>query len=329
MGRPKFSRKKFDTPLHPWKEERIKSERELIKKYGLKNHREVWKAKTRLKKYRQQARDLSAKVSGGADPQVKRETDQLLLHLTHMSILPQNATLDDVLSLETESMLSRRLQTLVYLKGFSNTVDHARQLIAHGHIAIKGKKVTVPSYMVTKDEETGIEYTHRSPLNELSHPARPKTDVYTTAVSKPESAPAKKEAVAAEEKPVESDKTGDERPEEKPAAEHPEKVSEPIEKPSEKIKKEPVSEEAKEEPSQQPVEPVESEKEAGDQVSEPSAEKPEEPEKRLEEQKDTSPVEETAEQPGSEPVSPGEKPVGKKPSKDKEESEEGKQEGAV
>jgi small subunit ribosomal protein S4 len=180
MSSQKFPRKKYETPLHPWKETRIKSERELIKKYGLKNHTEVWKAKTYLGKHREQARELLAKL-GTATPQAKKESDQLLLHLTRMGILSMGASLDDVLALDTESVLSRRLQTLVYLKGFSSTPYQARQLISHGHIAVSGRKVTIPSYIVTKDEEPQIQYTLRSPLNELSHPARPKGDIYKTA----------------------------------------------------------------------------------------------------------------------------------------------------
>jgi len=179
MSSQKFPRKKYDTPLHPWKETRIKSERELMKKYGLKNHKEVWKAKTYLGKHREQARELLAKV-GRASPQVKKESDQLLLHLTRVGIVSMGASLDDVLALDTESVLSRRLQTLVYLKGFSSTPYQARQLICHGHVAVSGRKVTVPSYMVTKDEESQIQYTIRSPLNEMSHPARPKGDMYKT-----------------------------------------------------------------------------------------------------------------------------------------------------
>jgi len=163
--------------MHPWKETRIRSERELMKKYGLKNHKEVWKAKTYLGKHREQARELLAKV-GISNPQIKKESDQLLLHLTRMGIVSMGASLDDVLALDTESVLSRRLQTLVYLKGFSSTPYQARQLISHGHVAVKGTKVTIPSYMVGKDEESQIQYTVRSPLNEISHPARPKTDVY-------------------------------------------------------------------------------------------------------------------------------------------------------
>jgi len=179
MSSQKFPRKKYDTPLHPWKETRIKSERELMKKYGLKNHKEVWKAKTYLGKHREQARELLAKI-GTASPQAKKESDQLLMHLSRMGIVAMGASLDDVLALDTESVLSRRLQTLVYLKGFSSTPYQARQLISHGHVAVSGKKVTVPSYMVAKEEESQIQYTIRSPLNELSHPARPKGDLYKT-----------------------------------------------------------------------------------------------------------------------------------------------------
>jgi ribosomal protein S4 len=105
------------------------------------------------------------------------------------------ASLDDVLALDTESVLSRRLQTLVYLKGYSSTPYQARQLISHGHVAVNGKKVTVPSYMVAKEEETQIQYTIRSPLNELSHPARPKGEAYKTEQGMPLKAPG-------EDKPV-------------------------------------------------------------------------------------------------------------------------------
>jgi small subunit ribosomal protein S4 len=179
MSSQKFPRKRYETPMHPWKETRIKSERELMKKYGLKNHKEVWKAKTYLGKHREQARELLAKL-GTASPQAKKESDQLLLHLTRMGIVSMGASLDDVLALDTETVLSRRLQTLVYLKGFSSTPYQARQLISHGHVAVSGRKVTIPSFMVAKDEESQIQYTIRSPLNELSHPARPKTDMYKT-----------------------------------------------------------------------------------------------------------------------------------------------------
>jgi len=172
MGKPKFSRKKYETPSHPWKEQRIRDENELVKKYGLKNKREIWKAQTSLRKYRGQARELLAKIDSN-DPQIKKESDQLIIHLTRYSVLPLNSTLDDVLALDTEALLARRLQTLTYLKGLANTPSQARQLISHGHIAIGDRRITIPSYKVTKDEENMIIYTADSALNDLAHPARP------------------------------------------------------------------------------------------------------------------------------------------------------------
>jgi small subunit ribosomal protein S4 len=185
MGKPRFSRKKYETPSHPWQEARIKAENELMKKYGLKNKREIWKAQTALRKFRGQARVLLAKIRS-ADPQVKKEVDQLLTHLTRMNILPLNSNLDDVLALNVEAFLSRRLQTLTYLKGLAHTPHQARQLIAHGHIAIGGRKTTVPSYMVTKNEESGISYIPGSPLNDVMHPARPRSDFTSPPLHKEE-----------------------------------------------------------------------------------------------------------------------------------------------
>ncbi len=247
MSSQKFPRKKYDTPLHPWKESRIKSERELIKKYGLKNHKEVWKAKTYLGKHREQARELLAKV-GAASPQAKKESDQLLLHLTRMGILPMGSSLDDVLALDTESVLSRRLQTLVYLKGFSSTPYQARQLISHGHVAVSGKKITVPGYMVGKEQEGQISYTIRSPLNELSHPARPKTEAYKSeyasapprekpvtaaAPAEPAARPAPAPTPAA---PTPAEPKPEAAPAEKPKDEKPQPAEKPAEHPAEKPK---------------------------------------------------------------------------------------------
>jgi small subunit ribosomal protein S4 len=254
MSSQKFPRKRYETPMHPWKESRIKTEREMIKKYGLKNHKEVWKAKTYLGKHREQARELLAKL-GTASPQAKKESDQLLLHLSRMGIVSMGASLDDVLALDTESVLSRRLQTLVYLKGFSSTPYQARQLISHGHVAVSGRKVTIPSYMVAKDEESKIEYTIRSPLNELSHPARPKSDVYRTEQGVPLKAPVEEKPVAVV--PPKQDTAAIVAPPSQPAAVVPvpsqpteispasiaekpaeEKPAKPAEKPKEHVKKE-------------------------------------------------------------------------------------------
>jgi len=183
MGQPKRRKKTYETPRRPWVLQRIKEEKELTEKYGLKNKREIWKAQTALRRYRGQARELLAKIGGG-NPQVKKESEQLLMRLIRMNILPLNSTLDDVLALETEPILSRRLQTLTYLKGLANTPTQARQLISHGHIAIADRRITIPSYMVTKDEESKIGYAANSPLNDLLHPARPSAEFKSIPIKK-------------------------------------------------------------------------------------------------------------------------------------------------
>jgi small subunit ribosomal protein S4 len=276
MGKPKFSRKKYETPSHPWEEDRIKDENELIKKYGLKNKREIWKAETRLRNYRQQARGLLAKVDTG-DIQSKKESEQLLLHLNRMNILPPKSTLDDVLALDTEAILSRRLQTLTYLKGLANTPNQARQLIAHGHIAIGSKKVTIPSYMVTKDEETEIAYIPKSPLNDTTHPARPRGEF--------QSIPIKKEEKPKEEKPTEDEKVSEEKPDETPK--EPVGKEQPVEPPQEKGKPEETTEDKPVEPEgdkpveepikeEEPIEPSKEEK--SDEIKEENSKEESKPE---------------------------------------------------
>lgn len=175
MGDPKFSRKTYVTPSHPWEGERIKEENELIRKYGLKNKRELWKAHSILKNFRVKARELIARERSG-EKQAEIETKQLLDRLVRLGMLPPNSTLDDVLALNVEAVLSRRLQTLTYLKGLAHTPKQARQLVVHGHTSIRGRKVTIPGYLVKKDEEDFISYHESSPLSNELHPARPKPE---------------------------------------------------------------------------------------------------------------------------------------------------------
>ena len=62
MGEPKFSRPKFDTPSHPWKAARIEEEHAIKAQHGLKNMREIWKAKSQLRRHRRQAMRLIGMV---------------------------------------------------------------------------------------------------------------------------------------------------------------------------------------------------------------------------------------------------------------------------
>src|SRR5438270_12896023 len=52
--------------------------------------------------------------------------------------------------------LERRLDNVVYSLGFAALRSQARQLVRHGHVAIDGGKVSIPSYRVAKGQVLSI-----------------------------------------------------------------------------------------------------------------------------------------------------------------------------
>ena len=284
MGDPKFSRKRYDTPSHPWQGERISLENELLRKYGLKNKKELWKMESLLRTFRQRARDLQAKVRIG-DEQAEKERDELIKRLDNLALVSEDASLDDVLTLDLESLLNRRLQTVAYLKGLSNSSKQARQFIVHGHVSIDGRKVTIPGYLVKRIEEESINYLGHSPLSDDLHPARPRDELDTE-----EQAPQPKEptgpsegvdpskpAAESAEKPSE-DKLAEEPKADEGAAEKPLEGPEKAEPEAEKTAEEPPKDEKKPE-AEKPKEPEAAEKPAEKPAEEPKAEPVEEPKK--------------------------------------------------
>lgn len=59
-------------------------------------------------------------------------------------------------------LLECRLDNLVYRLGFSNSRAGARQLVAHGHVTVDGKKVDIPSYTVSPGQVIGLREKSRS-----------------------------------------------------------------------------------------------------------------------------------------------------------------------
>lgn len=168
MGDPKKPKKKYETPKFPWRSDILQNELVLLGQYGLRNKRELWRHKTMLSKFRSIARSL---LSMPIEKRAKLESE-LLGKLKRLGIISENAVLDDVLDMTVEDILERRLQTIVLRKGLAKTPYQARQLITHGHIAINGRKVLSPSYLVTKEEEKSVTYAPTSPLNNPEHPLR-------------------------------------------------------------------------------------------------------------------------------------------------------------
>jgi len=170
MGDPKFPSKHYNTPSHPWQKTRIEQERTLTHQYGLKSKKEIWKADTKVREMRRQARKLTAKAN---DQQAQKEKELLLGKLNRLGMLEQGAALEDILRMSPENILDRRLQTQVYLQGLASTVKQSRQLIIHGHISVEGAVNRVPGMLVTKTQEKNITYSPSSALNSDLHPVRP------------------------------------------------------------------------------------------------------------------------------------------------------------
>ena len=170
MGDPKFLSKHYNTPSHPWQKVRMEQESNLMHQYGLKNKKEIWRADTKVREMRRQARKLTAKAS---ETQAQKEKVLLLAKLNRLGMLEQDSALEDVLRMNPENILDRRLQTQVYLQGLSSTVKQARQLIVHGHISVDGSVTRVPGMTVTRLQEKNIIYSPSSALNSDLHPVRP------------------------------------------------------------------------------------------------------------------------------------------------------------
>ena len=176
MGDPKFPSKHYNTPSHPWQKVRMEQESNLMHQYGLKNKKEIWRADTKVREMRRQARKLTAKSS---ETQAQKEKVLLLAKLNRLGMLEQDSALEDVLRMNPENILDRRLQTQVYLQGLSSTVKQARQLIVHGHISVDGAVTRVPGMTVTRLQEKNIVYSPSSALNSDLHPVRPGAKAHT------------------------------------------------------------------------------------------------------------------------------------------------------
>src|SRR5512138_2010800 len=58
-------------------------------------------------------------------------------------------------------LLERRLDNVVFRLGMAASRREARQMVAHGHIQVNGRKVSVPSYIVKVGEEVALRATSK------------------------------------------------------------------------------------------------------------------------------------------------------------------------
>jgi small subunit ribosomal protein S4 len=168
MGDPKKISNKFSRPSHPWNKARLEQEKPLMLKYGLTNKKELWKVSSKLKTFKQNSKRLVA-LKGA---QAERERQQMFERMKSYGLVGTNS-LDEILGMQPEQLLDRRLQTIVVKKGLARTMKQARQMITHRHIVVNGRKVTAPGYLVKVGEEHTIEFYPGSNFFREDHPERP------------------------------------------------------------------------------------------------------------------------------------------------------------
>lgn len=168
MGDPRRSKNKWSKPAHPWQKTRIEAETILHRNYSLKNKREIWKMTSLLKSLKDQAKNLAA----GSGSQVEKEKYQLIKRTISLGLIKEGQGLDDLLGLTPESILNRRLQTIVFKKGLARSMRQARQFIVHQHILLGSTRMTAPGYVVKVGEESMIQFVPKSKLANPDHPER-------------------------------------------------------------------------------------------------------------------------------------------------------------
>ena len=163
MGDPKYPRKVWRKPKRPLNYELKMEELKTLGTFGLRTKRELWKAHTELSRVRHQARSLLA-----LRQEIRVEKEPILMKsLARIGLVAGDATLDDVLNLKADDLLSRRLQTIVSNKLGFKTPYQARQAVIHGHIMIGDRKINIPSYTVTVEEENSVHFTPESKIPEM------------------------------------------------------------------------------------------------------------------------------------------------------------------
>lgn len=58
--------------------------------------------------------------------------------------------------------LERRLDNVIFRLGFAKTRAEARQMVNHGHIAVNGRRVNIPSFLVKVGDEISVREGARS-----------------------------------------------------------------------------------------------------------------------------------------------------------------------
>tara|TARA_Y100000310_G_scaffold345284_1_gene463417 strand:+ start:7883 stop:8488 length:606 start_codon:yes stop_codon:yes gene_type:complete len=153
-------KKSYVKPRKSFEASRISEENSLVRKYGLKNKKEIWKTLAKINYYRKRAMVLSR-----SSPE---EQEVLLNKLKNLGLKVENTA--DILGLKVENLLERRLPTVVASKNLAPTVKSARQLVVHKKILVDGKTVNTPSYIVSVQLEDSIKLKQKKKASPKTTP---------------------------------------------------------------------------------------------------------------------------------------------------------------
>ena len=216
MGDTKNFRRIWKKPKRPLNFDLKMDELKILGTFGLKTKRELWKARTELSRVRNQARSLLA-----LRQDVREQKEPILMNsLAKVGYVQSDAVLDDVLNLEINDLLGRRLQTIVQKKFYFKTPYQARQAVSHGHVLIGDQIVNIPSYLVKVDEEDKVKLTSESVFNEIL--SKPESDLgspETENIEIPTEAPAEEVKTEAPAEEVKTEAPAEEIKTEAPAEE--------------------------------------------------------------------------------------------------------------
>ena len=139
---------KYSKPKKAFEISRIREENELLKKYALKNKREIWKTIAKVAYFRKRAMALA---------KAPIEEQEVLFNKLRNLGLKVNS-MADVLALKVNDLLERRLPTIVFKKNLALTIKQARQMVVHKNVMVNNKVINIPSYLVSVSE--AVSYTH-------------------------------------------------------------------------------------------------------------------------------------------------------------------------
>jgi small subunit ribosomal protein S4 len=124
----------------------------------------------------QHGKDRKPKIVGyGLQLREKQKTRRYyrLLETQFRNLFEKAARMPGITGENLIQMLERRLDNAVYRMGFGTSRAQARQMVRHGHFAVNGRKVNIPSFQV-KPNDT-IEVRERSRNNPAILSARDTT----------------------------------------------------------------------------------------------------------------------------------------------------------